>query len=109
MISIRKGTVDTLQLTLKQVVDNKREDMNLTGATVTFQAKQVDPSPLKDTPDPPKEISRACTIISPSIVTCGLTSSDTNTPGKYICSVKVEKGGSVIYNKYPFEMVIWDL
>lgn len=109
MISIRKGTVDTLQLTLKQVVDNKREDLNLVGATVTFEAKQVDPAPLKGDPNPPKVISRACTVIGASVVTCGLTSTDTNTAGKYRCTVKIEKGGSVIYNKYPFEMVIWEL
>ena len=110
MIRMRKDSIDDIEFDLMQTIDETREAFTLPGATVTFYAKQSDPAPYQDDPDPPKEITVVCTIPNPAsnIAIASLVATDTEKTGKYKCHLKVEQDGKVIYNKYPFEMVIWE-
>jgi len=115
MIHIKKGTQDTLRFTLTQVLDNKREPLPLTGASVLFYAKQIGPRELTGDPNPPKTISVAATIVDAAagIVTVYLDGTNTNQTGEYECYIKAVYAALVpprdIFCKFPFKLVVWDL
>ena len=110
MIRIKTGTIDSLQLNIKQISDNERVALSLVGAIVRFHAKQIGPAENLGDPAVPKTINKLCNIINPvnGIAAVPLGAGNTDTPGMYDCYVEIQKGGDIIFSKFTFKMNIWD-
>jgi hypothetical protein len=109
MIVIKAGTIDSIQLTLMQMVDNARTALNLVTSTgVVFTAVQKHPAINRGDPSPPKVIVKNCTIINAAhgIVTVDFLAIDTTPSGVYDCEVEVNYPTTKIYCKHSFEMTI---